>query len=99
MNNCRLQTNLIKAEVKIPAMFDSRSVVVLKLAGAQITLPDMNILRGPQLLQYVGGFPCLRELDLSTPVRSSVESAHSTPLIMEDKCVVQFFNQLHSYFG
>ncbi|XP_037946372.1 uncharacterized protein LOC119678555 isoform X2 [Teleopsis dalmanni] len=97
--NCRLQTNLVKLDTKVSHIFESRSVVVLKLAGAQIILPDQNVLRGPQLLQYIGGFPCLRELDLSAPARSGVDSTHSSPLILDDKCIVQFFNNLHTHFG
>lgn len=96
--NCRIQTCLIKADAKLAQLFESRSVVVLKMAGAQITLPDLTVFRGPQLLQFIDGFPCLRELDLSAPARSGIESTHTSPLILDDKCIVQFFQHLHSYY-
>ncbi|KAI9578222.1 hypothetical protein GQX74_015108 [Glossina fuscipes] len=92
--NCRIQTCLIKADAKLAQLFESRSVVVLKMAGAQITLPDLTVFRGPQLLQFIDGFPCLRELDLSAPARSGIESTHTSPLILDDKCIVHLLNTL-----
>ncbi|XP_055851155.1 uncharacterized protein LOC129915572 [Episyrphus balteatus] len=98
--NCRLQIGLIRSDTKVSrAAFECRSVVVLKLSGAQVTCADANILRGPQLLPFIGGFPCLRELDLSAPARSGLGSTHSSPLILDDKCIVGFFQNLHSHFG
>lgn len=98
MANCRLHISLVKSDTKMLHEFESRSVVVLKLAGAQATLADTTIMRGPQLLQYIGGFPCLRELDLSAPARSGLGSTHTTPLILDDKCIVNFFQNLHAHF-
>ncbi|XP_055908357.1 uncharacterized protein LOC129943132 [Eupeodes corollae] len=97
--NCRLQIGLIRSDTKVSRAFECRSVVVLKLSGAQVTCADANILRGPQLLPFIGGFPCLRELDLSAPARSGLGSTHSSPLILDDKCIVGFFQNLHSHFG
>lgn len=65
---------------------------------SQVILGDHTILRGPQLLPYIGGFPCLRELDLSAPARSGLGGTTSPPLIMDDKCVITFFQCLHLQF-
>lgn len=99
MANCRLHTRLIKMESNSLQLFESRSVVVLKLSGAQIILPDSTAIRGPKLLKFISGFPCLRELDLSSPARSGIENTHSSSLILDDKTIIHFFQNLHSYFG
>lgn len=98
LSNCRLQIGIFKSDTKIINAFESRSIVVLKLAGAQAILADSIILRGPQLLRFIGGFPCLRELDLSAPARSGFGTTCSSPLILDDKCLLNFFQSLHSYF-
>lgn len=64
----------------------------------QVILADNNILRGPQLLPHLSGFPCLRELDLSAVGRSSLSSSSSTPFILDDKCIIGFFHALHTHF-
>lgn len=64
----------------------------------KVILADNNILRGPQLLPYLCGFPCLRELDLSSPSKSSLGSSSSTPFILDDKCITGFFQSLHIHF-
>lgn len=99
--NCRVQTGLIKTNepVRCEQTFECRSVVVLKMAGAQVMLPDLTVLRGPQLLPFISGFHCLRELDLSAPARSGVDTTHTSPLILSDKCVIHFFQNLHNHFG
>lgn len=62
-------------------------------------LADNNILRGPQILPYLSGFPYLRELDLSAATKSSYSgTTASTPFILEDKCVIAFFHALHTHF-
>lgn len=98
--NCRLQIGLIKHDYKVSqASFECRSVVVMKLSGAQAILSDSTIIRGPQLLPFFGcGFPCLRELDISAPARSGLGSAHSSPLVLDDKAIITFFQNIHSYF-
>ena len=80
-------------------IFESRSIVILKLSGAQIILPDMTVIMGPKLLNFISGFPCLREIDLSFPAKSGVESARITQLILDDKTVINFFQNLHLSFG
>lgn len=65
----------------------------------QITFSDNVIIRGPQLIPYLSGFSCLRELDLSSPTRSSLGTSTSTsPLILDDKAVTEFFQSLHAHF-
>lgn len=64
----------------------------------QVFLADNNILRGPQLLPYLSGFPCLRELDLSAAAKSGLGSSTSTPFILDDKCIIAFFHALHTHF-
>lgn len=67
----------------------------------QVFLADNNILRGPQLLPYLSGFPCLRELDLSGAAKSGLGSngsSTSTPFILDDKCIIAFFHSLHTHF-
>lgn len=62
-------------------------------------LADSNILKGPQLLPYLSGFPCLRELDLSAAAKSSFGgTTTSTPFILDDKCIIAFFHALHTHF-
>lgn len=80
-------------------LFESRSIVVLKLSGAQIILPDMTVIRGPKLLKFVSGFSCLREIDLSSPAKSCIESTHTSPIILDDKTIIHFFQNLHISFG
>lgn len=100
LSNCRLYLAGIKADA-IPPMegYECRSVVVLKMSGVQVILADHHILRGPQLLPYLSGFPCLRELDLSAPARSGLSGSTSTPFILDDKCITSFFQSLHTHFG
>ncbi|KAM7359523.1 uncharacterized protein ACRADG_013241 isoform 2-T4 [Cochliomyia hominivorax] len=97
--NCRLYTSLIKPDLKAINLFECRSVIVLKLSGAQIILPDLSVIRGPQLLKFISGFPCLRELDLSSPARSGIETTHFSALILNDKTITNFFQILHLHFG
>ncbi|KAL5282564.1 hypothetical protein ACFFRR_005584 [Megaselia abdita] len=99
--NCRLQIGLIKHDFKEPLeTYECRSVVVMKLSGAQAILSDSTIIRGPQLLPFFGcGFPCLRELDISAPARSGLGSAHSSPLVIDDKSIITFFQNIQSYFS
>lgn len=67
---------------------------------SQIILADQTPLRGPQLLPYLGGFTSLRELDLSAPARSGLGSSTSAPpLILDDKSIVTFFQQINQKFG
>lgn len=67
-------------------------------SDSQIILADQTALRGPQLLPYLNGFPCLRELDLSAPARSNLGGSNSTPFILDDKCIISFFQALHTHF-
>ncbi|GAB0087497.1 NACHT domain-containing protein [Sergentomyia squamirostris] len=97
--NCRLHLPIFKSDSIPQPTYECRSVVVIKISGAQVILGDHAILRGPQLLPYICGFPCLRELDLSAPARSGLGGTTSTPLIMDDKCVITFFQCLHLHFG
>lgn len=67
----------------------------------QVFLANNSVLRGPQLLRYLTiatGFPCLRELDLSGAAKSGLGSSTSTPLILDDKCIIAFFHALHTHF-
>lgn len=61
-------------------------------------MADNNTLRGPQLISFLGGFPALREIDLSAPARSTLGSSSSSPFILDDKCVTSFFQCLHTQF-
>lgn len=100
LSNCRMHLPMFKGDITISAdAYECRSVVVLKMAGAQVMLADQIPLRGPQLLPYLGGFPCLRELDLSAPARSGLGSSSSAPHILADKCLVSFFQQINNKFG
>lgn len=67
-------------------------------SSVQVFLADNNILRGPQLLPYLSGFPCLRELDLSGAAKSGLGSTTSAPFILDDKCIIAFFHSLHTHF-
>lgn len=97
--NCRLHLTKQKCDILMMTQdVECRSVVVLKLSGAQILLSDHVHLKGPQLLPYLNAFPCLRELDLSAPTRSGLGSSTSSPLILDDKCIILFFQQLLSQF-
>uniref|UniRef100_A0A1B0DKC6 NACHT domain-containing protein n=1 Tax=Phlebotomus papatasi TaxID=29031 RepID=A0A1B0DKC6_PHLPP len=98
LSNCRLHLPIFKSDSIPLSNYECRSVVVIKISGAQVILGDHTILRGPQLLPYIGGFPCLRELDLSAPARSGLGGTTSPPLIMDDKCVITFFQCLHLQF-
>uniref|UniRef100_A0A1B0C9R3 NACHT domain-containing protein n=1 Tax=Lutzomyia longipalpis TaxID=7200 RepID=A0A1B0C9R3_LUTLO len=99
LSNCRLHLPVFKNDSIPVSSYECRSVVVIKISGAQVILGDHTILRGPQLLPYIGGFPCLRELDLSSPARSGLGGTTSPPLIMDDKCVITFFQTLHLQFS
>lgn len=65
----------------------------------QVIFSDNVSVRGPQLLPYLKGFHNLRELDISAPLRSSLGSSSCSPLILEDKDVINFFHQLNLNFG
>jgi hypothetical protein len=72
----------------------------ISLQFTQIILADQTPLRGPQLLPYLGGFQSLRELDLSAPARSGLGSSSSAPpLILDDKSITTFFQQINQKFG
>jgi hypothetical protein len=78
----------------------SESVCFIKFNFLQIILADQTPLRGPQLLPYLGGFQSLRELDLSAPARSGLGSSTSAPpLILDDKSITTFFQQINQKFG
>lgn len=100
LTNCRFHLPLLKSDNLIQTnSYQCRSVVVLKMSGAQIILSDHVPLRGPQILPYLTGFQSLRDLDLSAPARSAFgSSSTSAPLILDDKQFIGFFQTLHSQF-
>ncbi|EGK97130.1 AGAP013057-PA [Anopheles gambiae str. PEST] len=100
LNNCRLNMSMFKSDVPVQSgAYECRSVVNLKLAGAQIIFADHLSMKGPHMLPYLVGFVNLRELDLSAPSRTGFGSTSSTPLILSDKDIVAFFNTLNNHFS
>ncbi|XP_058055694.1 uncharacterized protein LOC131207102 [Anopheles bellator] len=101
LNNCRFNMPMFRSDVPVqPGAYECRSVVNLKLAGAQIIFSDHLSMKGPHMLPYLVGFVNLRELDLSAPSRTGFGSTSaSTPLILSDKDVVGFFHTLNSHFS
>uniref|UniRef100_A0A182ND38 NACHT domain-containing protein n=1 Tax=Anopheles dirus TaxID=7168 RepID=A0A182ND38_9DIPT len=100
LNNCRLNMSMFKSDVPVQSgAYECRSVVNLKLAGAQIIFSDHLSMKGPHMLPYLVGFVNLRELDLSAPSRTGFGSTTTTPLILSDKDIVGFFNTLNNHFS
>lgn len=66
------------------------------MPNIQIITPD-NVLRGPQIISHLCGFTALRDLDISAPSRAGLAVAAS-PLIIDDKGLLLFFNILHCHF-
>uniref|UniRef100_A0AAG5CQG3 NACHT domain-containing protein n=1 Tax=Anopheles atroparvus TaxID=41427 RepID=A0AAG5CQG3_ANOAO len=100
LNNCRLNMSMFKSDVPVQSgAYECRSVVNLKLAGAQIIFSDHLSMKGPHMLPFLVGFVNLRELDLSGPSRTGFGSTTTTPLILSDKDVVGFFNTLNNHFS
>ncbi|XP_053672008.1 uncharacterized protein LOC128722185 [Anopheles nili] len=98
--NCRLNLSLFRSDAVVQqGAFECRSVVNLKLAGAQIIFADHLAMKGPHMLPYLVGFVNLRELDLSAPARAGFGSNTATPLILSDKDLVGFFGTLNASFG
>jgi hypothetical protein len=99
LSNCRLNIPMFKSDTALSSdAYHCQSVVVLKIAGAQVILSDHVPLRGPQLLPYLNGFTNLRELDISAPARSALGSSSSPPLVLDDKCIISFFQNLNNKF-
>ncbi|EDS29102.1 conserved hypothetical protein [Culex quinquefasciatus] len=100
LNNCRLNVSMFKSDLAMPSSaYDCRSVVNLKMAGAQIIFADHVSMKGPHMLPYLTGFVNLRELDLSAPSRTGLGSTTSTPLILSDKDIIGFFSTLNGHFS
>ncbi|XP_062533624.1 uncharacterized protein LOC134202619 [Armigeres subalbatus] len=100
LNNCRLNLSMFKSDVQMPSSaYECRSVVNLKMAGAQMIFSDHVSMKGPHMLPYLIGFVNLRELDLSAPSRSGLGSTTSNPLILSDKDLISFFNTLNGHFS
>ncbi|XP_035895256.1 uncharacterized protein LOC118504640 [Anopheles stephensi] len=100
LNNCRMNMSMFKSDVPVQSgAYECRSVVNLKLAGAQIIFADHLSMKGPHMLPYLVGFVNLRELDLSAPSRTGFGSTSTTPLILSDKDIVGFFNTLNNHFS
>lgn len=93
MNQFLPVNHILRSHSNVTKFFD-----FFFLFSLQVILADNNILRGPQLLPYLSGFPCLRELDLSAVARSGLSSSSSTPFILDDKCIIGFFHALHTHF-
>ncbi|XP_065074702.1 uncharacterized protein LOC135698583, partial [Ochlerotatus camptorhynchus] len=100
LNNCRLNISMFKSDVQMPSSaYECRSVVNLKMAGAQIIFSDHVSLKGPHMLPYLTGFVNLRELDLSGPARTGLGSNTSNPSILSDKDIIGFFSTLNAHFS
>ncbi|ETN61024.1 hypothetical protein AND_007331 [Anopheles darlingi] len=100
LNNCRFNMPMFRSDVPVQSgAYECRSVVNLKLAGAQIIFSDHLSMKGPHMLPYLVGFVNLRELDLSAPSRTGFGSTTSTPLILSDKDIVGFFHTLNNHFS
>ncbi|XP_055525587.1 uncharacterized protein LOC129718641 [Wyeomyia smithii] len=100
LNNCRLNVPMFKSDLVMTASaYECRSVVNLKMANAQIIFADHVSMKGPHVLPYLIGFVNLRELDLSGPGRSGLGTTSSTPFILSDKDITNFFSTLNSNFS
>ncbi|XP_021713152.1 uncharacterized protein LOC5568718 [Aedes aegypti] len=100
LNNCRLNMSMFKSDVQMPSSaYECRSVVNLKMAGAQMIFSDHVSMKGPHMLPYLTGFVNLRELDLSAPSRTGLGSTTTNPLILSDKDMVSFFSTLNAHFS
>ncbi|XP_055617308.1 uncharacterized protein LOC129762793 [Toxorhynchites rutilus septentrionalis] len=100
LNNCRLNLSMFKSDIVMPGRaYECRSIVNLKMAGAQIIFSDHVSMKGPHVLPYLSGFVNLRELDLSAPSRTGLGSTSSTPLILSDKDIIGFFTTLNANFS
>ncbi|XP_053698530.1 uncharacterized protein LOC128745481 [Sabethes cyaneus] len=100
LNNCRLNVPMFKSDlIMTTSAYECRSVVNLKMGNAQIIFADHVSMKGPHVLPYLIGFVNLRELDLSGPARSGLGSNSSTPLILSDKDITNFFSTLNSNFS
>ncbi|XP_055585166.1 uncharacterized protein LOC129738016 [Uranotaenia lowii] len=100
LNNCRLNISMFKSDITMPnRAYECRSIVNLKLAGAQMIFSDHVSMKGPHMLPYLTGFINVRELDLSAPPRTGLGSTTSTPLIISDKDITGFFSTLNAHFS
>lgn len=101
LNSTKVHLSILKSDVSMRNdAYECRSVVVLKMAGAQVMLggPKGVTILGPQLLPYLTGFPYLRELDLSAPARSGMGGSTSSSFVLDDKCLITFFQQINQKF-
>lgn len=73
------------------------AIIFLRLGGFQVTINERVALRGPHLLPFLCGFTHLSDLDLSVDKRS-VGNNNNSPLIIDDKTIVSFFQTLSMHF-
>ncbi|KAJ6638733.1 hypothetical protein Bhyg_11471 [Pseudolycoriella hygida] len=97
LSNCRLHLPAVTSESGATKPYECMSMVVLRLAGAQVSLAEQNILRGPQLISHLRKFESLREIDLSAPAKSMIGGTMSSEFVIDDRSITNFFHFLSAH--